>query len=304
MIHRNVSYRLVLMGQILPILAGLVTLLGTAIAEPDPGRVDAFGRRINHEDKSIQYIRADPQAASPETKVSPLLPPTQLRAIEAMRTIRNISPDGTLILKNGHKMSLLGCTQAPIDGSILEIKRKALNQELEGKVVRLVFDEETHNADGDMAAYAFLPDGTLLNEVMLREGLYKLDTQATLSSQYALRFEKAAEMGLKARSKAAVKAKAKATPESKAKATALAEALAAAKTKPGTKVKIKNNEVTAAHSPKLPKYHRGLAGIPPGSTATLRTKRTGQDKPSGSTLFSGDRDKPPRSRKPRADPAG
>lgn len=260
--------------QVLPILAGLATLLGAACAEPDPGRVDAFGRRVNRDGKSIQYIRADPQASSPELMLPPHLPPTQLRALEVMRTIRKMRPEGTLIFRNGHRMALLGCRHDPDLPETLQSKRKVLEKALEGKVVRLVMDEEVRNASGELAAYVFLQDGTLLNETLLREGLCNLDTRTPLSSQYSLRFKKAAETGLKARSKAV------------------------RHTDSGTRIKTRKNAAANAQPPELPEYSRGFVGLSSGSTTALRTKRAREDKPSGGSVFPGHSNQSPRSREP------
>lgn len=227
--------------QIFPILAGLFLFLNAMSAEPDPGRVDAFGRRITREGKSIQYIRADPGANSPAAKVSPLSPPSQLRAIEAMRTVREWLPEGTLIFKNGRKAAFLGCKPNPERSPAHAKRRKVWERKLPGKVVRLVFDEETRNASGELAAYVFLPDGTLLNEALLREGLCVLDTQAVLSPQYSLRFKAAAEQ--------------------------------ARSFTPGTEI----DAATATQSPKLPEYSRGFTRLSPRSATPLGTKRPGED---------------------------
>ena len=227
--------------QILPILAGLLTFLGTVAAEPDPGRVDAFGRTTNRIDHSVQYILPDPNASSPSAEVSPLASPSRVRAIESFRTIRDWFPDGSLIFRNGRKAALLGCKMETRISPALEKRQKEWRGKLRGKVVRLVFDEHLRNASGELAAYVFLGDGTLLNEVLLREGLCVLDTRTPLSPQYSLRFKAATEQARSSTSG------------------------------------LENNASAAAPTSKLPEYIRGFTGLSPRASTSVGAKRTGQD---------------------------
>ncbi len=215
--------------------------MGGIPAEQDPGRVDAFGRNVNRAGRSIQYILPDPNAISPNAKVSPLTPPSRVRAIESMRTIRDWFADGNLIFKNGRKAALLGCKMEPQRSTALEQKRKEWREKLRGRIVRLVFDEKLRNASGELAAYVFFGDGTLLNEELLREGLCVLDTRTPLSPQYSLRFKAAAEQ--------------------------------ARSSTPG----LEKNASTAAPSSKLPEHLQGFTGLSPRTSNPVRAKRTGKN---------------------------
>jgi hypothetical protein len=172
-------------GKILPSLVLLTLLQALGYAESTPGFVNATGRKINREDKLIQYILPDPGIRSSSGSWSPLQPETRLRPIEPFRTIRGFLPDGRLSLHNGRTISLRGCRFTR------EKSLEAWEERLKGKIVRLVFEEETHNASGELSAFVFLSDQRLLNEVLIREGLYTLDRNVRLSPQYRLRFEQA-----------------------------------------------------------------------------------------------------------------
>lgn len=167
-----------------------------ANSQPDPGLVDGLGRRTNGQKHSIRYILPDPAFEGPKSELHPLLPPSKLRAIEPVRIVREILLDGRLMLRGGRAVAFLGIV--PEASSSLTVVREAWKMgstELAGKAVRLVFEQETHNASGELAAYVFKPEGSifsggrLLNETFLEEGLARVDSDAALSPQYRRRFQ-------------------------------------------------------------------------------------------------------------------
>lgn len=113
-----------------------------------------------------------------------------LAAEELSATVRWIYDGDTLQLKNGDKIRLLGIDtpetksssrdryyQANFGIAGKQLRRiarqaKAFNiKQLKNKRVRLVFDAEKTDKYGRKLAYLYLPDGRMLNRLLLEKGL-------------------------------------------------------------------------------------------------------------------------------------
>ena len=123
-----------------------------AVAQPDPGPVDGLGRRTDGLDRSIRYILPDPVFEGPRSELHPLLPPSRLRAIEPMRTVREILPEGRLLLRGGRAVAFLGIVLDASPSAAVRENWRIRSAELAGKAVRLVFEQETQNANRELAA--------------------------------------------------------------------------------------------------------------------------------------------------------
>jgi len=117
--------------------------------------------------------------------------PGRVRGIEPVRIVRELLPDGRLVLAGGRTLSLLGCRHTTSPTKKAGESWKQWSGEIAGKQVRLVFEEETRNASGELTAYVHRLDGPLLNEVFLAEGMLELDKAASLSPKYHRRLRKA-----------------------------------------------------------------------------------------------------------------
>ncbi|MBA4115438.1 MAG: thermonuclease family protein [Rubrobacter sp.] len=71
-------------------------------------------------------------------------------------------------------------------------------ERLEGRDVSLEFDAEREDDYGRLLAYAYLPDGTMFNETLLREGYAQVATFPP-NTRYLNRFEDAQEEAREAR---------------------------------------------------------------------------------------------------------
>jgi hypothetical protein len=253
----SLAFRPRMQWKILPLLAIFAGLATPCWAEPDPGFVDALGRRENALGKSIQYNLPDLGVLEDGEDLQPLLPPAQIRAIEPFRTVRRVLPDGRLLLHGGRTVALLGVT-VPNPLSLSQLKAwENLDERLADKMVRLVFEKTTRNASGEMAAYLFLSNGRLLNEIVLREGMGVLDTAAELSPQYRLRFEKASRLAQ--------------SPED-----------------PGImpeKNTVPQDASRKTPDPEFSQYRNGFLGVPPGTDPPGWAKRSGENQSLGGGLF-------------------
>jgi len=95
----------------------------------------------------------------------------------ALTAVRRAVDGDTLELADGRLVRLIGVNAPEIDHEArlaepmaLEA-RDFLNRRIPPAGVRLEFDLETKDRHGRTLAYAFLPDGRMLNEWLLREGL-------------------------------------------------------------------------------------------------------------------------------------
>jgi hypothetical protein len=215
-----------------------------------------------------RYNLPDP-AFEKREDLKPILSRTELHAIEPVRTIREALPDGRIMLRGGRPITLIGCI--PDTSSTAQVKSgwKKWSERLPGKVIRLLFEKRTRNEDGDLAAHAFLSDGRLLNELLLVEGLARLDTQANLSPQYRLRFQKAEEH--------------------------------ARESGVGLWSGTKQNglyENSLSRNTELSEYRSGFLGIPPGTAASHWKERSGEDEPARGHLFPRNSHQPPNTQKP------
>lgn len=243
-------------GNILPCMALLVLVVSPVWAEPDPGRVDSYGRLINRKKQSVQILLPDKNLIQLPGRADNFQQRNRLRALEPTRTIRHILPDGKVVFQNGRSATMRGCFFPK--GSAIQTTPVWLEWEarLANQSVRLVFEEETRNASGELCAYMFLADGRLLNEELLKEGLCLLDTRTTLSPQYTERFKRAAEQGKKNR-----------------------QQLRHADQPPEDR--------------ELSKYSRGFSGITAGNAALDRAQRPGENQFPRSDLPSGHGNQPP-----------
>ncbi|MBF0123413.1 MAG: thermonuclease family protein [Candidatus Omnitrophica bacterium] len=126
-----------------------------------------------------------------------------------IKVVRVLSVD-TLLLENDEKVSLIGLI-GPTPPKRDDVKRDkygfivpdedpttSLEVEafrfvkglVEGKDVRLEFDAERRDDFGMRTVYAFLPDGKMLNEEILRQGYAQLKLRMP-NMRYADRFRKA-----------------------------------------------------------------------------------------------------------------
>jgi hypothetical protein len=267
-------------GKFLPLAVALSALAPTLSAEPDPGPVDGLGRRTEEMDRSIRYILPDPAFEGPKSDLHPLLPPSRLRAIEPVRIVREVLPNGRLMLAGGRPVAFIGIVPEASSSltSVLEGWRR-WGERLKGKAVRLVFEQETRNASREMAAYVFVPEetlfsgGKLLNETLLAEGLARVDKDAALSPQYRRRFQVA---------------------EDRAKALSLGIWAGEESTK--------QNAPALALPPEFSQHRRGFLGLRAGAADLGGKKRAGEDEPARSGLFPRYRHQPPDAPQPRTDP--
>lgn len=103
----------------------------------------------------------------------------------------------TFRLANGYKVKLVGVQSPPRpreedeDLSLGEQAYEFARQLLRGRLIKLAFDRRWKLEDGTLLAYVFLPDGTLVNEDILLEGLAIFDPAQELYEEMAERFRKA-----------------------------------------------------------------------------------------------------------------
>lgn len=246
---------------------GTLFLIGFAfpvLSEPDPGFVGTQGLKTNRLGQSVRHLVSDPAFLEEKASLEALRNPEPLRPIEPVRTIRSLNDDGVVILQGGRAIALRGLV---FDASS-ELKARPefswLQKELEGKQARLLFERETHDADGRLSPYVYLSDGTLLNELFLKMGFARLDTRADLSPQYRRRLEKAEAFARGDR------------PDSEA-----------GPSPPG------NHAPAKTLAPELPQHRGGLLGVSARTSTVDREKRTRQNQPPRKHLLSGDRDQLP-----------
>ncbi len=91
--------------------------------------------------------------------------------------VKYVIDGDTIVLSNGEKVRYLGINapEIPHDdqkGEPYGIAAKKRNRALvQGRVVRLEYGPRKRDRFGRLLAYVFLKDGTLVNEVLVREGL-------------------------------------------------------------------------------------------------------------------------------------
>lgn len=97
-------------------------------------------------------------------------------AAEEVRVLR--APDGdSLLLADGRAVRLIGINTPELgkDGAphqpLAAKARQRTHRLVGGQIVRLEYDRERHDRYGRVLAYAFLPDGRDLQELLLRDGL-------------------------------------------------------------------------------------------------------------------------------------
>lgn len=117
-----------------------------------------------------------------------------------LRAVRRVVDGDTLALADGRLVRLIGVNAPEIDHEArlaepmgLEA-RDFVSRLIPPAGVRLEFDLETKDRHGRTLAYVFLPDGRMLNEELLREGLaYCLPTPPNLKyDERLLRAQRAA----------------------------------------------------------------------------------------------------------------
>ncbi|MCA9410826.1 MAG: thermonuclease family protein [Candidatus Omnitrophica bacterium] len=252
----------------------LTCFLGSTHSEPDPGFVGVNGAKENRLQHTVKHLVSDPGFLGLEPTLDSLNLKEPLRPLEPVRTLRELRSDGMLVLQGGRDIALRGV----VFDSTGTLANSGLFQSLQamvkGKQARLLFEKETRDPRGNLSAYVYLSDRTLLNEQVLRYGFGRLDTSVDLSPQYrhrlsvAERFAREKQVGIWAPSSGA------------------APIHAPSKT---------------LH-PKLSKPRGGLFGVQ-GWTSTLDwAKRSGKNQPAGKRLFPRDRNQPSDSTDPGADP--
>ena len=92
-------------------------------------------------------------------------------------TVKHVTDGDTILLSDGRRVRYIGIDSPEIDhdGQRAEaygIAARKANQELvSARKIRLVVDKESHDRYGRLLAYVYLPDGTLVNAELLRRGL-------------------------------------------------------------------------------------------------------------------------------------
>ena len=91
--------------------------------------------------------------------------------------VRYVIDGDTIVLKKGTKVRYRGINSPEIPhknkpGEPLGWEATKRNRQLvQGRLVRLVQDDEKMDRFGRLLAYVFLPDGRMVNEILVREGL-------------------------------------------------------------------------------------------------------------------------------------
>ena len=91
--------------------------------------------------------------------------------------VRHVLDGDTVILRNGQHVRLLGINAPELgkdgapDQPLAARARDRLTQLVSGQRVRLVFERERQDHYGRQLAHLLLPDGTSVEQILLREGL-------------------------------------------------------------------------------------------------------------------------------------
>ena len=106
-----------------------------------------------------------------------LLVPIEFCFAEKSAFVRHVIDGDTIVLKKGTKIRYRGINTPEIPhkdtpGEPLGWEATRRNRQLvQGRTVRLVQDDEKRDRFGRLLAYVFLPDGQMVNEILVREGL-------------------------------------------------------------------------------------------------------------------------------------
>ena len=106
-----------------------------------------------------------------------LLAPIEFCFAEKSAFVRHVIDGDTIVLKKGTKIRYRGINTPEIPhkdtpGEHLGWEATRRNRQLvQGRTVRLVQDDEKRDRFGRLLAYVFLPDGRMVNEILVREGL-------------------------------------------------------------------------------------------------------------------------------------
>lgn len=105
------------------------------------------------------------------------LAPIEFCFAEKRAFVRHVIDGDTIVLKKGTKIRYRGINTPEIphkdtSGEPLGWEATRRNRQLvQGRTVRLVQDDEKRDRFGRLLAYVFLPDGRMVNEILVREGL-------------------------------------------------------------------------------------------------------------------------------------
>ena len=111
------------------------------------------------------------------TVVLAILLHVSVGAAAELATVRRVNDGDTVELADGRSIRYIGVNTPEIDhkhktADPFGLEARAFNAGLvEGKVVRLEFDQERQDGYGRTLAYVFLPDGSMVNERLLQAGL-------------------------------------------------------------------------------------------------------------------------------------
>ena len=106
----------------------------------------------------------------------PASPPATLEAAADWRRVTRVVDGDTIVLDGGERVRLIGVDtpetvhpQKPVErfGKEASAFTRRL---LEGRRVRLAFDQQRRDRYGRTLAYMYLPDGRLANEEIIRQG--------------------------------------------------------------------------------------------------------------------------------------
>lgn len=118
-------------------------------------------------------VRVEPPSSSATVRLSPHPP---LGALSSPRACVRVIDGDTIELAGGERVRLIGVdTPESVDPRrpVERFGKEAsefTRRLAEGKSVRLEYDEETRDQYGRTLAYIYLPDGTLLNAEIIRQG--------------------------------------------------------------------------------------------------------------------------------------
>lgn len=100
-----------------------------------------------------------------------------------LKRVHKVVNGDTFIISEDFKVRLLGVKTPKVawnDGKNEYYSRKSLsftNRLIMGKRVKLKFDKEKIDKNGNIMAYVYLPDGKFLNAEILKQGFGKLDNE-------------------------------------------------------------------------------------------------------------------------------
>jgi len=169
-----------------------------ANAQPEPLRQEEDITSASPEFESeAEWFESDFALPTPTPRSEPTFEEIIEQQHVAYAHVLTIISGDTFRLANGYKVRLVGVQSPPRprqedeDLSLGEQAYEFARQLLRGRLIKLAFDQRRKLEDGTLLAYVFLPDGTLVNEDILLEGLAIFDPAQELYEEMAERLRKA-----------------------------------------------------------------------------------------------------------------